>query len=139
MKFILATILFFVINENFAQKSDSSLIFLSKNFHQMLVRNDFVLENRLDDLLSYGHSNGWIENKQQMLQNLSSKYIVYNNIEEDSMQQQLSNKIGYVRFVANYNVTLNGKQNIFRLKVLEVWRKRNGTWKLFARQAVKTN
>lgn len=137
MKWFLVMILFFVINENFAQKKDSLLIKQSKIFHQMLLKNDFVLESKLDDALSYGHSNGWVENKQQMLQNLSSKYIVYNSIVEDSMQQQISKKIGYVRFVANIDVTLNGKQSVFRLRVLEVWRKRNATWKLFARQAVK--
>lgn len=137
MKWFITTILLFVLHENFAQKNDSTLIFVSKNFHKMLVKNDFVLENKLDDVLSYGHSNGWIETKTEMLQNLASKYIVYNNIEEDSMQQQVNKKIGYVRFVANFNVTLNGKQSVFRLKVLEVWRKRNGSWKLFARQAVR--
>ncbi|MBX2930803.1 MAG: hypothetical protein KF781_02515 [Chitinophagaceae bacterium] len=137
MKWLLITIWLFVSNESFAQKKDSILIKESQNLHQMIVRNDIGLKNKLDNALSYGHSNGWIENKEQMLQNLSSKYIVYNSIVEDSMQQHISKRIAYVRFVANFDVTLKSKQNIFRLKVVEVWKKKKGVWKLFVRQAVK--
>lgn len=116
-----------------AQKDSAALIQKSKAFHRMLVKHDFVLELQLDDKLSYGHSNGWIETKQEVLHSL----VTYNSIAEDSIAATVSGKIGYVRFKGAFDVTMNGKQSVFSLKVLEVWRKKKGSWKLFARQAVR--
>ena len=109
----------------------------SKKLHEMLVRNDTALIGYLDANLSYGHSNGWIEDKATILKNLQTGYMVYHSIKEDSVSSSEDKKIGYVRFVADLDVSLNGKRANFRLKVLEVWRKEGKRWKLYVRQAVK--
>ncbi len=115
-----------------AQK-DSALIQQSKRLHQMMVKKDFVLVNHLDDKLTYGHSNGWIETKEELLHSV----VKYNSIVEDSMTAVVSGKIGYVRFKGTFDIIMQDKQSVFNLKVLEVWRKKKGIWVLFARQAVK--
>lgn len=136
MKAILIIVLLFVNSVTIAQ-NNTVLIQQSKLFHQMLVTNDTTLFNYLDEQISYGHSNGWIETKQEIIEHLQSKLIVYNNIIEDSVTQVINGKLGYVRFKGSFNVTLQGKQSTFTLKVLEVWRKRKGRWVLFARQAIR--
>jgi hypothetical protein len=129
-------LLFFVIKQVNAQK-DSTLIKESINIHKLFVHNQQALKTKLHNALTYGHSNGWVETKKDVLQNLNSKNLLYNNIDEDSMQQNIDGKIGYVRFLGKFNVTMKGNQNTFKLKVLEVWIKTKNKWQLYARQAVK--
>lgn len=103
----------------------------------MLVLKDEKLSNMLDKDLSYGHSNGWVETKQELIQNLATGKMKYVEISEDSISSLADKNLGYVRYVSLVSLQMDGKQVNIRLKVLEVWRKKNGNWKLFARQAIK--
>lgn len=116
---------------------DSSLVKRSLAFHQELISKGVSLKDFLDEQLSYGHSNGWLETKEEMLQHLGSGMMSYHAIKEDSIKTNSDNELGYVRFVANMDVALNGNAMSFRLKVLEVWRRKNGIWVLYARQAIR--
>ena len=95
------------------------------------------INQQTDKVLSYGHSNGWVETKTDMIKNLETGYMNYNSIKEDSVQIMINGTMANVRFVADINATLNGNTNSFHLKVLEVWVKKSKRWVLFARQAVK--
>ena len=125
-----------VCSITYSQK-DSVLIKQSILLHQKLISNDEALPGYLDENLTYGHSNGWIETKTDVIADLKSGKIKYNEIKEDSMTEVVEDSLGYVRFVGNFNATLDGKQALVHLKVLEIWRKKNNSWQLFARQAVK--
>ena len=121
-----------------AQTDEEKLATTLKEFHQALVNSNTVSINQQTDKgLSYGHSNGWVETKTDMIKNLETGYIDYHSIKEDSIQVVISGNLAHARFVGDYNVTLNGVTNTFHLKVLEVWVKKGKRWLLFARQAVK--
>lgn len=109
-----------------------------KEFHQSLVnKNTISINQQTDRALSYGHSNGWVENKKEMIQNIKSGYIQYHSFVEDSVSVIMNGNMANVRFVADINVTLKETRNTYRLRVLEVWVKKGNRWMLFARQAVK--
>jgi hypothetical protein len=113
------------------------LVKASRDLHQKLVLNDPKLASVLDENLSYGHSNGWIESKENVIQDLASGKLKYVDIKEDSITSVAEKDLGYIRFVAEMTLEMDGKPMTLRLKVLEVWRKKNGSWKLFARQATR--
>ncbi|MGH2553242.1 MAG: nuclear transport factor 2 family protein [Chitinophagaceae bacterium] len=122
-----------------AQTEEEKLTTTLKEFHQALVgKNTVSINQQADKALSYGHSNGWVESKNDMIKNLESGYINYSSYKEDSIQINLNGNMANVRFVADINVALNGNSGNYRLKVLEVWVKKGKRWILFARQAVKT-
>ena len=138
MKFTIAILLLFTSLIAAAQTDEIKLTSTLKEFHKALVDNNTVSVNQqTDKALSYGHSNGWIETKADMIKNLETGYMNYNSIKEDSIQVMMNGAMANVRFVADINATLNGNTNSFRLKVLEVWVKKGKRWLLFARQAVK--
>jgi len=121
-----------------AQTEEQKLKLTVQEFHQALVQKNTVsLNQHTDKALSYGHSNGWVETKKELLQNLASGFIQYRSYREDSLQVQISGNLAHARFNAEINATLNGSTNTFRLKVLEVWVKKGKRWLLFARQAIK--
>lgn len=125
----------FVVN---GQTEEAKLILTVKEFHQALVaKNAVSINQQTDKALSYGHSNGWIETKAELIQHLEAGVLTYNSIKEDSIQVAMNGAMANVRLNATINVTMDGKSNTYNLKVLEVWVKKGKRWILFARQAVK--
>lgn len=72
-----------------------------------------------------------------MIKNLETGYLSYTKYEEDSINVVINGTLANVRYVAEVEAILNGKSNMFHLKVLEVWVKKGKRWLLFARQAIK--
>jgi hypothetical protein len=121
-----------------AQAKEDRLTTVLRNFHLELVNGNITSISRHTDVqLSYGHSNGWVESRAEMIKNLETGYLNYNSFTEDSLQVVISGNRAHARFVADINVTMNGKEGRFHLKVLEVWVRKGKRWLLFARQAVK--
>ncbi|MBC7947691.1 MAG: nuclear transport factor 2 family protein [Chitinophagaceae bacterium] len=131
----IAFILFAV--SGMAQSETEKLVTTLKEFHQAMVKKNTVSVNQqTDKALTYGHSNGWIETKKEMLANLESEYIKYEAFREDSISVEVSGNVANVRFIGDITAILNGKSGVYHLKVLEVWVKKGKRWLLFARQAV---
>ena len=122
-----------------AQTGAEKLTVTLKEFHQALANKNMVFINRqTDQALSYGHSNGWVETKTEMIKNLETGYTSYKSIKEDSLQVVINGNVAHARFVGDYEVSLHGGNTvIYHLKVLEVWVKKGKRWLLFARQAVR--
>jgi hypothetical protein len=122
-------------------KAQADVIKLSatiKEFHEALVnKNTVSINQQTDKALSYGHSNGWIETKTEMLKNLETGYMNYLGFKEDSLEVEINGNVAHARFIADISARLNGKDGNFHLKVLEVWVKKGKRWLLFARQAVR--
>jgi hypothetical protein len=121
-----------------AQQAEQKLAAAIRGFHLALVNKDTVaIRAQTDPALSYGHSNGWVETKADMIRDLQTGYLVYNRFSEDSLVLSVNGKMASARFIADITASLKGNNMTLHLKVLEVWRKKKGHWVLFARQAVK--
>jgi hypothetical protein len=121
-----------------AQTEEGKLITTIKEFHQALVnKNTVSINQQTDKALSYGHSNGWVETKTEMLKNLETGYMSYISYKEDSLNVVVNGSVAHARFIADISAGINGNNGNFHLKVLEVWVKKGKRWLLFARQAVK--
>jgi hypothetical protein len=107
-----------------------------QQLHQLMTGPNVVIDQYLDDNLSYGHSNGWIENKKEFIAHLGNR-LVYHSFKEDSIRVTVNKNAAHIRFIADIDVTLDGKRALYHLKVLEIWLKSGKQWRLFARQAVK--
>lgn len=137
MRNLLIIVLFISIGAS-AQVQQEKLISTIRDFHIALVnRNTVSINQQTDKALSYGHSNGWIENKSEVIEHLQTGYIKYNSIKEDSMSISMDENLANARFTADINVDLNGKNMMLHLRVLEVWVKKGKRWLLFARQALR--
>lgn len=138
MKKIVFVLSLFAVTVASAQTEQEKLTATMKEFHQALVqKNTTVMNQHMDNALSYGHSSGWIQNKTDMVKDFESGLVSYQSIKEDSVQVTINGDAANVRFIADINVTLRGNTSNTRIKVLEVWVKRSNRWILFARQAVR--
>lgn len=139
MKFLLFISFSFFRICSFAQQTDEEkLIATVKEFHQALVnKNTVSLNQQTDKALSYGHSNGWVETKKELINNLETGFISYQGFKEDSITVNRNGNVANVRFKAEIDATMKGVSNNFKLRVLEVWIKKGKRWVLFARQAIR--
>lgn len=138
MKIYLSILFFFFVVFANAQPDEEKLTATVKEFHQALVqKNTISINQQTDKALSYGHSNGWVETKADVIKDLETGYISYQEIKEDSISISMNGDMANVRFLADIKATMKGTGSSFRLRVLEVWVKKSKRWVLFARQAVK--
>ena len=137
-KLLVIVLLLNVVFAN-AQTDEEKLTVTLKEFHQALVKKITVsINQQTDKALSYGHSNGWVETKAEMIKNLETGYTSYKSIKEDSLQVTINENVAHARFVGDYEVSLSGgNMVVYHLKVLEVWVRKGKRWLLFARQAVR--
>jgi Domain of unknown function (DUF4440) len=138
MKLGLTILFLFVVVFVTAQTDEDKLTATVKEFHQALVKkNTISINQQTDKALSYGHSNGWVETKADIIKDLETGYISYQSYKEDSIAVAMNGNMANVRFVADITATMKEATNTYHLKVLEVWVKKGKRWVLFARQAVK--
>jgi Domain of unknown function (DUF4440) len=117
---------------------EEKLISTVKEFHQAMVnKNTVSINQQTEKVLSYGHSNGWVETKMEMIKNLETGYISYQGFKEDSITVAMNGNMANVRFIADITATMKEAKVTYHLKVLEVWVKKGKRWVLFARQAVR--
>ena len=137
---MLTILFFFLLVFAHAQTDEEKLTATVKEFHQALVnKNTVSINQQTDKVLSYGHSNGWVQTKNDLIKDFETGYISYQNFKEDSITVAINGNIANVRFKANIIATMKETTNTYNLKVLEVWVKKSNRWVLFARQAVKNN
>jgi hypothetical protein len=87
--------------------------------------------------LSYGHSAGKVENQKQFVDALVSKQTVIASIDNPKMSSTVAGDIAISRGTMTYMVAGAGAPTKADLTLLLIWQKRNGEWKLLARQAYK--
>lgn len=97
--------------------------------------------NQLDKLvssdLSYGHSAGKVENKEQFIDFLFNGPFKFTSINTTDQTIQVSRKNAVVRHIFVGKATNNGVPTDIRIGNLMIWRKEGGQWKLLARQAFR--
>jgi Domain of unknown function (DUF4440) len=104
----------------------------------MLAADKAKLDSLVADQLSYGHSGGVIQDKTAFVDVIASKKTVYNRID---LTQQTIAVVGNNAIVRHAwegeSGTGDGKWNLSKIGVLQVWVKQGADWKLLARQAFK--
>ena len=101
MKKLLTILFLFVAVNIHAQTDEEKLIATVKEFHLALVKKNTVsINQQTDKALSYGHSNGWVETKAEMMKNLETGYLNYHSYKEDSIAIVINNNMANVRFIA---------------------------------------
>ena len=111
-----------------------------KQLDQALLDADTaVLKTILHQQLSLDHSNGLIENREDLLQHVSSGFLKYKEIVDDGFTEvRLVKDIATVRRNIKVSGSLNGVDFDVTLKVLEVWLYLDKEWNLLSAKCETT-
>lgn len=141
MRLLLLISLLFVQTVAFAKaKPDSaSLVKAVTAFTDALIKKDTVsLSKLLHKKISYGHSNGWIQNRKEILADLYNGKLAFTTIEQSEQTVEIVRETATVRNTSEITGLYEGKEFTIKLKVLQVWAwKDKEGWRLLARQSVQ--
>ena len=103
----------------------------------LLNKDAAVLKVLLHNDLSYGHSNGWIQSKEDVMADFVSGKIEYKKIEIGEENFVVNKEAVSVRSITKVEGVVNGTAFSMSLQVLQVWKRIKKQWVLIARQSVK--
>jgi hypothetical protein len=130
--------LFFTIGlsaQNSAEKVVAKQVDL---FHLAMVdANEVALNDLTSEKLSYGHSNGAVEDKKDFMHKITSGASDYTKIDVSNQTINISGDVAIVRQDAELLMKGAAHGTKLNLMLVMVWQKSNGKWKLLARQGVK--
>jgi ketosteroid isomerase-like protein len=96
-----------------------------------------ALEKITHDKLSYGHSGGAVEDKAAFVEKIASGKSDFVSIDLAEQTISVSGKTAIVRHLLYAKTNDGGKPGEVHLRILLIFQKEGGKWKLLARQAVK--
>ena len=135
---LIITVLCFVTSA-FTQIDSVSLKEAMQQLDKALLQKDEgVLRSVLHKDASYGHSNGWIQNKNDVLNDSKTGKLIYNKLENNnSVIVSISKKYATVKTNTNAEGSVNGTAFKLTLHVMQFWIKTKKGWQLIARQSAK--
>lgn len=145
-KLIVSALLFFIVSVTAAQSKSAYpagwhekavVAAVEKLRVAMIDANKTELEKLVAEELSYGHSGGHIDDKKEFVEKIVGGQSDFVTIELSEQTISVSGKTAIVRHILKAKTNDVGKPGEVHLRILLVWQKQAGKWKLLARQAVK--
>lgn len=103
----------------------------------MFARDVKGFEALISENVSYGHSAGRIENKQEFIKAALANKSVMKSLAFTDQTIKVTGNSAVVRNTYNAEGELDGKATATKIGVLLIWAKEAGTWRLYARQSYR--
>jgi ketosteroid isomerase-like protein len=122
-----------------AQTADEKAVAAAvEKLRQAMIAADIAaLKSLAADEISYGHSNGLIENKAEFVDQFVTGKSVFKTINLTDQTVKIVGEAAIVRHRLTGDTNNSNVPGKVDLVVLSVWQKQKGEWKLLARQAAK--
>jgi len=116
--------------------SEQFILALSrKKFDWLIAKNYDSLRAVLDDKVQYIHSNGWIQNKQEVLDDMRSGKLVYQQVTVKEVAVRLYEHAAVVTGLGTFEGVNGGTAFKLDLRYTEVYVKSKSGWLLASRHA----
>ena len=135
-KLLVVSTLILSVNFAFAQKAtvEEAVTRLSK---LMVNPDSLALDKLILNDLSYGHSSGKVQTKQEFMHSLLSSESDFVEINLTDQTVTIQNKTALVRHTLSAKTNDKNVPGNVKLFILLIWSKEKAGWKLLGRQAVK--
>jgi hypothetical protein len=104
-------------------------------FRWMVNKKLDSLNTVLDERVVYVHSNGWIQNRKEIIDDLRSGKLVMNSVTVTEATARVYKGVVIINGKGNFNVLVEGKAVDITLMYTEVYVKREKGWLLVSRHA----
>lgn len=136
LSFIFLVLFVFGFSQAFSRQEKSLMSQVSKLDSLMENNNSKILELFSDDV-SFGHSNGWIQNKSDFKKDFESGKVKYQSVEQTELKEfNIKSKFANIRRIIAVKGLYKNDEFEMKLSVLEFWIRQKGMWKLWSRQSV---
>ena len=122
-----------------AQAADEAALAKSiEALREGILRQDKAkLDQVAASQISYGHSDGRVETKEQFINGVMTRKQTQKSLAFPELKVFVVGDTAVARHIYLGESELDGKQNTTRIGALQVWQKQAGGWKLLARQGFR--
>ena len=121
-------------------KQEKTLLTQVSKLDSLMENNDSKILELFSDDVSFGHSNGWIQNKDDFKKDFESGKVKYQSVKQTELKElKIKNKFANIRRIIAVKGLYKNETFEMKLSVLEFWIQQKGIWKLWSRQSVKIN
>jgi ketosteroid isomerase-like protein len=113
------------------------MMMMSSLRNSLLTKDSTTLMQILSNDVAYGHTNGLIQTKAQLIHDLMTGVQEYKNIEPSDMNIRVYENTAVVNINVAVKMNYQAKPLDMNMRVILVWVKKNDKWELVARQSVK--
>ena len=103
----------------------------------LLKADKAQLERLSADQISYGHSDGRVQNKAEFIDGVMTRKANVKSINFPDLKIAVAGDAAIARHIYESESETDGKPNSVKIGALTVWQKQGGNWKLLARQGYK--
>jgi hypothetical protein len=137
-KYLVLPVLLLLTSLSFAQKDTTAILERITRLEEALVSKQRTdVSNSLHADVAFEHSNGWVQNKIDVLKDMESGYLVYKAYNRESISIEIKKKKAFVREVVNVEGTRNKVDFKMKLFVSQLWVETKKGWMLLFRQSTK--
>lgn len=116
--------------------TEQTVLRLSNKKFEWLVKKEIDSLNLiLDERVRYVHSNGWTQNKKEIIEDIRSGKLNYLSIDVKSHAVRLYQNMAIVNGSGSFQVSMDGKPLTIELSYTEVYVKENKKWLLASRHS----
>lgn len=103
-----------------------------------MQNNDSGIVDLFEKDVSFGHSNGWVQNLDDFKKDFLSKKVIYKEIRQTEVSEikKFNNTFSIRRKISVSGLYKNQEFKMI-LSLLEIWIKNKSEWKLWSRQSVE--
>ena len=95
------------------------------------------LERLTADQVSYGHSDGRVQDKPEFINGVMTQKATVKSLTFPDLKVSVAGDAAIARHLYESESETDGKTNNVKIGILSVWQKQGGSWKLLARQGYK--
>jgi hypothetical protein len=110
---------------------------MSELKNSLITKDSVTLSKLLAEDVTYGHTNGMIQSKAQLIRDVLSGVQDYKSIDPSDMNIRVFDHTAIVNMKSAVKMIFNNNPLEFNMYVTLVWIKKDSDWKLEARQSVK--
>ena len=103
----------------------------------ILQQDKAKLDQVVASQISYGHSDGRSETKEQFINGVMTRKQVQKSLAFPELKMFVAGNTAVARHIYLGESELDGKPSTTRIGALQVWQKQDGGWKLLARQGFR--
>ena len=103
----------------------------------LLKADKTQLERLSADQLSYGHSDGRVQDKAEFINGVMTRKATVKSITFPDLKVAVAGDAAIARNLYESESETDGKPNSVKIGMLSVWQKQGGNWKLLARQGYR--
>lgn len=103
----------------------------------LVEKDSSVVKSLLHERTLFGHSNGWVQNKDEVIRDMNSGYLRYLIIDRQSISIKVDGKFAVVKEWMEVTGIKEGTNFKVKLFVLQQWIRTKKGWQLWIRQSAK--